>query len=168
MSKDDRNTAGAVELKETTSVTVAAVRSEGYFGEIGQVLMDLFRWVLASGGQVAGFPMALFPELPEDPGQKEGPFLVCVPVEDGSRLRKGGDVDIVKLPPVKVVCCRHVGSLKKVPEAYRLILDWIEDNGFEVSGPAREIYMTNPLETDEDDRVTEVQIPVRRPKGRIQ
>jgi len=167
VADDDNRTVQTVELKETQPLTVAAVRSTGSFEEINSVLMDLFRWVLSSGGKVASYPMALFPDRPEDLGSVEERFEVCIPIEDDVRIRDEQDVTIHKLPPVTVACCRHFGSLEEVDSTYNHILNWVGENGLTAQGPTREIYRTNPMETKEAERVTEVQIPVGKPGSRV-
>ena len=167
MTSHDRPNSRTVELKETPVLTVAAVKGTGPFEEIGSVLTDLFRWVLSGGGKVASYPMALFPDLPGEPGSGEGRFEVCVPIEEDARIQGGQDVTISKLPAVQVAFARHYGNPERIDGTYDLIRSWIAENGLNASAPYREIYLTNPMETDEADRVTEVQIPVGRSGGMV-
>ena len=167
MTDYDNPGTGTVELKETPILTVAAVQGAGPFEEIGPVLTDLFRWVLSAGGKVASYPMALFPDIPGGPGLEEGRFEVCVPIEEDARIRGDRGVTISKLPAVTVAFARHYGSPDRIDGTYDLIRSWITENGLTVSGPCREVYLTNPMETDDADRVTEVQIPVERSGGTV-
>jgi effector-binding domain-containing protein len=153
---------GTVDLKETPALTVAAVRASGPFDEIRSVLMDLFRWVLSEGGNVTSYPMALFPEIPGEQVSEEGIFEVCLPVGDDTSLEGREDVRIYRLPPVTVAFCRHYGSLESADETYDLLLTWTANNGFSTMAPAREIYLTNPMETEETAQVTEIQVPVEK------
>ncbi len=148
-----------IDIKETPALTVAAVECTGSFDEISQVFMDLFRWVLLSGGKVTSYPMALFPSPPEQVPAEGVRFEVCIPV--GGRLEPGNGVEIRRIPAATVAYIRHEGGYGKVGMSYDRILIWASNNGYEVAGPSRELYLTNPMQTPEGELVTEIQVPVK-------
>jgi len=165
MKFDDEDKEGIVDYKETPRQLVASAQSFGSFEEVIRAMMELFRWVLMNGGKVASYPLARYPDIPESPRREAGSFEVCVPIEDG--IRDEGDVKIKSIPGITVAYSRHLGSLEDIHETYSRILKWIEENGFELEGTSREIYLTSPLQDEVKDLVTEVQIPVGRPPGSI-
>lgn len=62
-------------------------------------------------------------------------------------------------------CVLHKGSYDGLPKAYAAILKWIEENGFEISGDARESYIDGMWNKDsEADWLTEIQFPVKKIK----
>lgn len=152
-----------VELKETSPLLVASARGFGSREDVTRIMMDLFRWVLTKGGQVSSYPMALFPEIPENSTRPNGPFEVCVPVRD--RILEEGDLVIRHLPGISGACSRHRGSLSGIHKTYGRIWTWIRENGFTPLGRSREIYLTSPFENSQEDLVTEIQIPVKRLPG---
>jgi effector-binding domain-containing protein len=107
---------------------------------------------------------AEFPEQGED-------IEVMVPVQkplptiDRITLRQLAGHDLL-------ACLIHTGSYDSLPEAYAVLLSWIERNGYTIAGPTRELYLrfgadqvdyTLPvgyLATNDADYVTELQIPV--------
>ena len=155
----------AVGLKEVEALTVAAVQSTGSFEEVGAIFMDLFRWVLVNGGRAASYPMAIFPAPSvQEPGIGVR-FEACIPVETEKHLKPGTGVEIKRLPEVSVAFVRHHGSMREIGHTYDEILKWIGGKGYAVGGPSRELYLTNPLQTEEEEMVTEIQIPIRKEKS---
>jgi len=154
-----------VELKETSPLLVASARGFGSREDVTRIMMELFRWVLTQGGQVSSYPMALFPDIPENSTQPRGPFEACVPIRD--RILEEEDLVIRNLPGISGACSRHHGSLSGIHESYGRIRAWILENGLTPLGRSREIYLTSPLENSQEDLVTEIQIPVKRLPGII-
>ncbi len=56
----------------------------------------------------------------------------------------------------------HKGPFENVDAAYKVIGEWMADNGYEMSGSGREVYLTDPQKTAPEDYITEVQVPVRK------
>ncbi|UCG38539.1 MAG: GyrI-like domain-containing protein [bacterium] len=150
-----------VSLKDVPALTVASVSSTGPFEEVSRVFMELFRWVLFKGGKVASYPMALFPSPPGDVPSEGVRFEACIPVDPSAGVKPSEGVGVRQLEAVTVASARHHGSLADVGRTYDLILRWMGENGYEAAGPSRELYLTNPLQTPEEDLVTEVQMPVK-------
>lgn len=77
------------------------------------------------------------------------------------------DSDMVKFKKIEAVsealCIFHKGSYSLFREAYHFAYEWIEDNGYEVIGLARESYIDGIWNKDsEDEWLTEIQIPVKK------
>ncbi|MDT8396963.1 MAG: GyrI-like domain-containing protein [bacterium] len=151
-----------IDIKETPALTVASLESTGSFDEVGRVFMELFRWVLVSGGKVASYPMALFPSPPDQVPAEGVRFEACIPIDPAAALKPGDGVAIRQLPAATVAFVRHHGGYGKVGLAYDRILTWAAQAGYKVAGPSRELYLTNPMQTEEGDLVTEIQVPVRK------
>jgi effector-binding domain-containing protein len=151
-----------IDLKETHALTIAVVESTGSFEEISLVFMDLFRWVLVNGGKVSSYPMVLFPSPPEQVPAEGVRFEACIPIDTPTGLTPGDGVAIRQIPGATVAFVRHQGGYGEVGLAYDRILTWAAEAGYEVDGPSRELYLTNPMQTPEGELVTEIQIPVRK------
>ena len=151
-----------IALKETPALTIAVVESTGSFEEISLVFMDLFRWVLVNGGKVSSYPMALFPSPPDQVPAEGVRFEACIPIDPSTGLTPGDGVNIRQFPAATVAFVRHQGGYSEVGLAYDRILTWAAETGYEVDGPSRELYLTNPMQTPEGELVTEIQIPVKK------
>ena len=89
--------------------------------------------------------------------------MVCEPINVD--LTESSRVKVQKLPGVETMACTvHHGPFTTIGEAHNAILKWIEDNGYRVNGPEREIYLNpakNGSQTD-PKTVTEIQFPVEK------
>ena len=65
------------------------------------------------------------------------------------------------LPAVKVASCVIRGSYDQMGDATATVVSWINENGYEVTGPMFNIYHVSPNETQNpDEYVTEVCFPI--------
>ena len=91
---------------------------------------------------------------------------VCEPIAEGVSLPQNSQVQMRELPGVEeVAAVIHHGPFKTLSESYQAVLKWIEDNGYQINGPCREIYLQPPTEIggqNDPDTVTEVQFPVMK------
>lgn len=82
------------------------------------------------------------------------------PVQEGDRVR------VRKLPKTEVAYAVSHGSFSGLPLAKRAVFSWIEDNGYRLAGPVREVYLhfdPHPqVNADSPHHVTEVQLPVEK------
>ncbi len=103
---------------------------------------------------------------------------VCVawyegPREDGSVLAHAGfgideqpvtagpGLEIVDLPSIEVAALVHHGAMDRVQASYGALMDWIEANGYRITGASRELYLEWHAE-DLSKNVTELQMPISR------
>ena len=59
----------------------------------------------------------------------------------------------------------HAGSFVTIGEAYDAILKWMDENGYQIVGPGREIYLREPQpenNQNDPDTVSEIQFPVEK------
>ena len=65
------------------------------------------------------------------------------------------------LPQTKVLSIYHKGAYDKIGEAYAFIMKYAEQNGYRVSGLARECYIDGIWNKEsEEEWLTEIQLPV--------
>lgn len=68
-----------------------------------------------------------------------------------------------KLNLVKAACIYHKGSYINLRESYSYLINWVEENGYEIVEPIRERYIDGMWNKEnEEDWLTEIQIPVRK------
>ena len=85
----------------------------------------------------------------------EAAFATEDPLPEDERVREG------ELPAVENMASTvHHGSFDTIGGAYAALLGWIEENGYRVTGPNRELYLRGGNEQDNPDYVTEIQFPV--------
>ncbi|WP_444886237.1 MerR family transcriptional regulator [Microbulbifer sp. JMSA008] len=62
-----------------------------------------------------------------------------------------------------VISTIRVGAFENGYEKYAQLGRWIENSDFQISGPAKEIFIKPPSQGDPEDCVCEIQFPVTRP-----
>jgi effector-binding domain-containing protein len=79
-------------------------------------------------------------------------------------VKATGGVRVYELPAVTVASAIHAGSYQRLQEAYNALLRWVSNNGYQVAGPIRELYLQNsqPIRQDDESYVTEIQVPVSK------
>src|SRR5574340_87125 len=87
---------------------------------------------------------------------------VCAPV--AIRCISNGPMKVYELPGGTLAVTVHHGPFTTLGSAYGALLKWIEENGYRIIGPEREIYLKTgvPLRQDDTSYVTEIQFPVTR------
>lgn len=66
-------------------------------------------------------------------------------------------------PEVEAACVFHKGSYDTMYKSYEIIMNYLEENGYEICGSIRESYIDGIWNQDsETEWLTEIQIPVKR------
>ncbi len=85
------------------------------------------------------------------------------------RPHRNASLRVHELPTVTAMACVvHPGGSDTLGEAYNGAMSWIEENGFLIAGPTREVYLQEPEQPEplgpwrDATRVIEVQFPVER------
>ena len=71
-------------------------------------------------------------------------------------------IRVYELPAGSMASIVHNGAFDQLPNAYRALEAWVAANGYRVCGGKRELYhyAQDPLRSDDDSYVTEIQFPV--------
>ena len=70
-------------------------------------------------------------------------------------------VKLQTLPAVKVASYILKGSYEGINDATAIVVSWMKDNGYTVSGPMFNIYHVGPAQTQNPDEfVTEICFPI--------
>lgn len=71
------------------------------------------------------------------------------------------DLYFKEFPEVQAVCIFHKGSYNNLSQSYERLLNYIEENSYEICGDFRESYIDGVWnKSDESQWLTEIQIPV--------
>jgi effector-binding domain-containing protein len=148
-----------VTLKEIPAQTVAGVRDVVPTpSEVSRLFGELFGHLGRQRVKYAGPPMSIYhdPEFSESDIDVE----VAAPVE-----KTPPDSDRVKsreLPAIHAASVVHQGPYEAIGEAYAAVMHWIEENGYHITAPIREVYLRGPGQGEPETYVTELVIPVEK------
>ena len=73
-----------------------------------------------------------------------------------------GEVFRRQVPGGTVAVTVHHGPYLEIASAYHVLTAWITEHGYEMAGPPREIYLSDPQTVAPEDLMTRVEFPVPR------
>lgn len=143
---------------KTVDPVLVASREESIpdYETIGPVMGRLYNEVVAHivkhKGQFAGPGITVWHENLK--AEASLPIKKSIP--------EGDDVKVHELPGGQMACLVHHGGFEGFPRAYQAGVQWIEANGYEITGPNREVYLQFRPDGNPKDYVTEIQFPVAK------
>jgi effector-binding domain-containing protein len=78
------------------------------------------------------------------------------------KLAETGEVKLKTTEPQEVAFAVHKGSYQKLGEVFGKLVQWIEENGYEIVGPSVTVCYNDPHTTPEEELVSECQFLVRK------
>jgi DNA-binding transcriptional MerR regulator len=152
-----------VVLKRVETQRVASVRDTLHvYSDVGRLFDELRDY--AEGHRIrpsAWISVWHDEEYRDEKVDGEAAFVTGDPLPEDKRVRES------TLPAVENMAATvHHGSFDTIGGAYAALLGWIEENGYRVAGPNREIYLRSGNEQGNPDYVTEIQFPVEKAQGR--
>ena len=71
-------------------------------------------------------------------------------------------IEFSELSAEKAISVEHLGPFQGLGEAYAFAVNWVKENGYEISGAIRERYIHGCWDREsEDEYLTELQIPIK-------
>ena len=124
---------------------------------LGEKLLPLYK---NHATRITGPFLAIYHDM--EYREKDVDIEVALPISED--LSVSEPIKVRDLPSEDTVASTiHRGPYETIGEAYQALMTWCESNGYELAGPDREVYLTNPAEvSDPADYVTELQQPVKK------
>ncbi len=90
--------------------------------------------------------------------ESEGDIEVCVPVS----VSFSGGVGTVgrTLEAAKLAVTEHRGPYEMLAPAYQVLAAWITEKRYELAGPPREVYVTDPRAVATEELITRIEFPI--------
>lgn len=124
---------------------------------LGPAYKEAYDYVHKQGAKDIGPCFALW-HSPADVYENEDAEAV-VPID---RPLQGTDhVRIYELPSTQVAAVVHHGDFADFTQGHAALLEWIDANGYQITGPYREIYIKHD-KADLSESTTEIQFPVEK------
>jgi effector-binding domain-containing protein len=149
-----------IEITEATPQTIAAVRVHtslaGIKDAIGNSFGKLMPALASSGHMPTGAPMTIYHDLIDQ--ETDGDIEICVPVANSF----SGSNDVVgrELEGGEMATSTHRGPYEEIGPVYHALMSWISENGYEIAGPPREVYLNDPTQVSPAEILTRVDFPV--------
>jgi len=150
-------------IKKIESLKVASVRGIVPTPPDQRSLWDeLIEYLREKNAKMIGPPMAIY----HDPEFKDRDWDIQVVMPLSEEIAPGPGVQVYELPEVeKMACVVHTGPFATIMEAYNALAKWIDQNGYQIVGPGRELNLRLPDKLgDQHDpnTVNEIQFPVEK------
>jgi effector-binding domain-containing protein len=151
-----------VVIKRVEPQTIASIRAVlPTYSDIGQLYAEIFSYLGSQGITKPAGP-TLF--ICYDAEYKERDVDVEAGVPIAAALPNSNRIKVYELPGmVQAACTIYQGPYEDIGNAYNAIMSWTESNGYQITGPDRELYLTSPADTENPSQcVTEIQFPVKK------
>ena len=147
-----------VVLKKVEAIKVAAIREIlPNYASIGGLYDELLAYFKQQGVKAGYYCAGIWHDCEYKDSDVDGEAVISPETEIIGNER----IKFYELPVVETMACSvHNGSYNTINQAYNSLLSWIEDNGYQVIGSNREVYIVGGNEQNNDSFVTEVQFPV--------
>jgi DNA-binding transcriptional MerR regulator len=152
-----------VVIKKIEPLKVASVRGVVPTPPDQRSLWDeLIAYLKQQGARMIGPPMAIYHD--KEFKERDWDIEVVMPIVDELAAKNG--VKVYDLPSFeKMACVVHKGPFATIGEAYDALAKWIDQNGYQIVGPGRELNLRLPDKLgDQNDpnTVNELQFPVEK------
>jgi len=152
------------EIKVADAETVAYVTMHGAYSQIPEGYGRLYGWVAQHGLSPQGMPHAVYLTAPDEIPEDQSVWELWAPVSGDTQEAPADESGCgVKYCPEHVVAsATHVGPYETIGATYEPLVQWIGGHGYEIAGPAEELYFSDPDEVPPSEYVTEVRFPVAK------
>ncbi len=118
---------------------------------------EVYDYLRKQGVREDGLCMALWHSPADVYANEDAEAMVVV-----DRLLPGTEnVKVYELPSVQVAAVVHKGDFEEFTQGHAALLEWIDANGYRISGPYRELYIKHD-KNNLADTITEIQHPVEK------
>jgi AraC family transcriptional regulator len=150
-----------IALKTTDPATVAYVSMRGPYTQIPEAMGRLYGWVAQHGLQPVGMPTGVYIDDPQAVDVDTARWEVQTAIAgDPPAVDEPGEVGIKRVEPHLVASVMHRGDYDHIAPTYNQLGEWVAGHGYEIVGPAEELYYSDPATTAPEDYLTEIRFPV--------
>ncbi len=122
---------------------------------MGKAFGNVAGYLGERGDQPAGPPFAVYYNLDMQNLDVEIGFPVAGPVPGK------GDVQTSEIPAGKYAACLYTGAYSDMAPAYEALSQWVRENGYEATGVALEVYLSDPGQVPPPQLQTQILFPLK-------
>ena len=151
-----------ITIKNIKPQLVASIRDVlPTYGDSGRLYGEIFKYL---GKKMIFKPAGPTMMICHDNEYKENDVDIEAVVPISKKIPGSDQVKIYELPGIEEAACTiYKGPYEGINEAYKAMMAWIESNGYQINGPDRELYFTDPRKVkDPAENITEIQFPVKK------
>jgi effector-binding domain-containing protein len=151
-------------IKTAEPVTVAFKVMHGPYAQMAEGMGALYAWVEHYGLVPTGMPAAIYLTVPSVTPEAEAEWEIWAPIAGGAGDTAPDDqgFGVKRIEAETVASAIHKGPYEELAEAYAALVTWVAEQGYQIVGPPREFYHSDPAEVPPEEYLTEIQLPVAR------
>ncbi|MCR9144778.1 MAG: MerR family transcriptional regulator [bacterium] len=152
---------GPIEIVAARPQTVVAAKKFGDYEDVFPLIEELTDFALSQSLKIDGPPILLWGEAMAAGSSSPGAAAeveVAVPVS--GRFQSTSALFRRRLPGGDVARLVFRGARSESGRHYERLFSWIFENGCQIDGSFREIYLNSPGVVKEADYLTELQVPI--------
>ncbi len=151
-------------IKQGSAMTVAFLAMRGPYAQMPEAMGKLYGWIQARGWTPTGMPEAVYLTSPAEVPESDAVWEVWAPIL-GDAAEAGPDAEglgVKTVPPTTLASTIYTGPYEDIGPAYEELMAWTAEQGYEMAGPPRELYLNDPNDSTPSEYQTEIQFPVVR------
>jgi len=156
----DTNLEFTNEIKKRTmkKSKIVTIRHEGPLEEISNVRMNILKWARERDIKTTDDYFVKYYTHPYSVTLDQMIFVVGFYIKDDNSIK------IINYPKHKALSVIHKGPYNELKDIRQSLVEYAKENGYEVIDNPEDIYRNRYIEVDEDDLITEIQLPIKDPK----
>ena len=147
-----------IEIKNIEEKKVAYVSVTGPYDQLPELFGEVVGYVMKENLQVTEPPYGIYFNGPMEVSPEELQYEVGIAFIGNAEGE--GIVNIKEIPAHSAVSTVYKGPYGQAAQVYEALIKYATENGYQIAGPVKEIYINNPMEVSESELLTEVQFPV--------
>lgn len=147
-----------IEIKNIEEKKVAYVSVTGPYHQIPELLDEVVGYIIKENLQTTESPYGIYFNSPLEVSPEELQYEIGIAFTgdvDGD-----GKVRVKKIPAHQAVSTVYQGPYGQAAQIYPNLVKYAAENGYNITGTVKEVYLNNPAEVPENELLTEVQFPV--------
>jgi len=157
-AKPAPNTASEVTLQTLPATTLLALPMRGSFDQHGAAIGKVIQYAMKTG-VMRGAPLGLYYDDPEKVPADSVRWEVCVPVAPEAKVEE--PFVICTLPEMQAAVVTCTGPYEGTTPCYGVLTAWLAQNGYVISGPVQEHWLSDPSMSPEEMQ-SKIVFPVKK------
>ena len=152
-----------ISIVDVQTQKVIGIRKKGKYELIAQLLPQLFELAASQGAEFTGPPVFVCHEITVEEvmkAQQQGTADIELAIPIADEIEETDEIKCYTLQGGKMAKIIHKGPYEQCQPTYEKLYKWLEQNGWKITGPVREVYLNDPREVGMEEALTEIFAPV--------